>query len=564
MIDLKSPRKEEGWRCNTIRHFLYLIILCAVLAVVGCTGKQTDVGEAEMSEVVWTARHNLNVGLEYDNQQHQIGLAELHYKKSFETLKDEPSQAWDIYAEAGYRYACMLYQLGDMEGVMSVVDDVLKKAEGNKDFPAAFEAGLLSLMAQCQLRLAMPEEAKQTFVKAYEHQLNVLGGREKGDFNLAIMCSDIFLSFFKMGEYDEAGKWLNRYEEEFRTCERIGVGDSLIISEHNGLLALYKAQYLHATGRERDAAAVYAAIPRSQLVNPSCIEGATDYLMAAGRYAEAADMYNRLDTAFAAVDSSHTTVDKITLGLVPRYVAYRRAGRIAEALQVADKTNAAIDSAITRLKQKNAAELAVIYLIHEKDMQLASQQFSISLHRLFAVVLVIILLLIAWLLWRSHIYNKVLTEKNRRLLDEIEKQERKEQQAIEQLNAEPEEGLTASQQLYRRLCTIMSEQQPYTNEALNRDTLAQLLGTNAKYVEQAIRECSDGETVGDFITRHRLERVTHLLKATDNPIGLIGELSGIPNRATLARLFRNAYGMTCSEYRQAVKSKATEETTFSK
>ena len=148
--------------------------------------------------------------------------------------------------------------------------------------------------------------------------------------------------------------------------------------------------------------------------------------------------------------------------------------------------------------------------------------------------------------------------KNRHLLAEIEKQEQKELQAIEQLNAEPEESLTASQQFYRRLCTIMSEQRPYTNEALNRDTLAQLLGTNAKYVEQAIRECSDGETVGDFITRHRLEYVTHLLRTTDNSISLIGELSGIPNRATLARLFRNAYGMTCSEYRQAVKSKATE------
>ena len=190
-------------------------------------------------------------------------------------------------------------------------------------------------------------------------------------------------------------------------------------------------------------------------------------------------------------------------------------------------------------------------------MQLANQRFTISLHRLCAAGLVIILLLNAGLLWRSYIYNKVLLAKNRHLLAEIEKQERKERQAIKQLNAEPEDALTVSQQLYRRLCTIMAEQQPYTNESLNRDTLAQLLGTNAKYVEQAIRECSYGETVGDFITRYRLEHVARLLKTTDDPIAIIGEQSGIPSRATLARIFRNAYGMTCSEYRQAVKSKAT-------
>ena len=102
----------------------------------------------------------------------------------------------------------------------------------------------------------------------------------------------------------------------------------------------------------------------------------------------------------------------------------------------------------------------------------------------------------------------------------------------------------------------MTEQQPYTDETLNRDTLAQMLGTNAKYVVQAIRECSHGETVGDFITRHRLEHVAHLLKTTDSPISLIGDQSGTPSRFTLARLFRNAYSMTCSEYRRIAKEEA--------
>ena len=541
-----------------MKQVLHLIILCAGLTLMaGCSGKPTGDSSSKLTETVRTARHNLDVGLKYDSQW-KMRLAELYYRKAYETLKENPSQEWNIYAEAGYRYACLLRQRGDMEGALAAANEMLEETEGNDDFPGALKAHLLSLMAECQLHLAMPEAAKRTFEQAYEHQQNVLGGREKGDFNLAIMCSNIFMSFFEMGEYDEAAKWLSRYEEELRACEQLGVGNSMIISEHKGLLALYKAQYLQATGQDVDATAVYAAIPRSHLANPSCIETAAAYLMAAGRYAEAADMYARLDTTFAAVDSSHTTFDKITLGLAPRYVANRRAGRIAEALEVADKTNAAIDSAIAWQKQNDAAELAVIYQTHERELALEESQAKTTLYRIISVSAILIILLIVYLLWRSYKYNKVLTEKNRRLLEEIEQREHEQQQAIEQLEAAPEESLTVSQQLYRRLCTIMSEQRPYTNEALNRDTLAQLLGTNAKYVEQAIRECSDGETVGDFITRHRLEYVTHLLKTTDNSISLVGELSGIPNRATLARLFRNAYGMTCSEYREAVKSKATE------
>ena len=534
-------------------HFFLLLCIVAALA----TGCSKDRAGEKQDDVVKQAYADFKLGAEYDRAG-QMRLAELYYKKAYETIKDEPSQDWLAYGDAGYRYACMLYQRDDMEGALAVVNEMLDKAEGQKDFPTTDRTGLLSLMVQCQLHLAMPEAAKQTFAKAYQNELTVLGGEGKGNFNLAIMCSNIFCSLFEIGEYDEARKWLGRYEEELLACEKLGIGDSALIEEHKGLVALYKAQFLQATGHAEEAAAVYAAIPRSQISMAENILEATGYLMAAGRYAEAADMYASLDTTFAAVDSSRTTFDKISQEFAQRYLANRKAGRIAEALEVADKSYAAIDSAIAWQKQSDAAELAVIYQTNEKDLQLANQRFTISLHRLFAAGLVIILLLIAGLLWRSYIYNKVLLAKNRHLLAEIEKQERKERQAIKQLNAEPEDALTVSQQLYRRLCTIMAEQQPYTNESLNRDTLAQLLGTNAKYVEQAIRECSYGETVGNFITRYRLEHVARLLKTTDDSISLIGEQSGIPSRATLARIFRNAYGMTCSEYRQAVKSKATE------
>ena len=95
----------------------------------------------------------------------------------------------------------------------------------------------------------------------------------------------------------------------------------------------------------------------------------------------------------------------------------------------------------------------------------------------------------------------------------------------------------------------MDEQKPYTDENMNRDMLAQQLGTNAKYVEQSIRQCSKGETVSDFINRYRLEQIAFMLKTTDDPVAIIGEQCGIPSRATLARLFRGFYGMTPTEYR---------------
>mgnify|MGYP002521769677 CR=1 FL=1 len=290
-------------------------MLCAAVALTaGCADEKAG---GSMSEKVYAALTWHDDAIEYDRAG-QMRLAELYYRKSYEILKDNPSQDWDIYAEAGYRYACMLYQRDDMEGALAVVNEMLDKAEGQKDFPTSVRTGLLSLMAQCQLHLAMPEAAKQTFAKAYQNELTVLGGEEKGDFNLAIMCSNIFYSLFEIGEYDEAKKWLDRYECEILACEKLGIGDSALIEEHKGSIALYKARYLQATGRADEAAAVYAAIPYSRISMGANMLDATGYLMAAGRYDEAAYWYEQLDSTFLTTIDSKMTFDNITAYLSPR------------------------------------------------------------------------------------------------------------------------------------------------------------------------------------------------------------------------------------------------------
>ena len=232
------------------------------------------------------------------------------------------------------------------------------------------------------------------------------------------------------------------------------------------------------------------------------------------------------------------------------YKTLQKAGRNEEVMALSDRMRHLTDSIHL---QERMADVEQQQVIRQKEQEIISRRQSAIIYRVLVVAALLICLLIAYFLWRSHIYNKVLLAKNRRLLAEIEERERQEQQAMEELQAEPEETLTAGQQLYRCICTLMTEQQPYTDENLNRDILAQLLGTNAKYVVQAIHECSHGETVTDFITRYRLEHVARLLRTTDEPVAVIGEMSGIPSRATLARLFRNAYGMTCTEFREVAR-----------
>ena len=297
-----------------------------------------------------------------------------------------------------------------------------------------------------------------------------------------------------------------------------------------------KAETLYQKHRQAENLAVYDLVAEAR------------YLAMTDRYDESIRMFHQADSLYFAQGRAINIV-YIQNYLMSQYRALQKAGRKDEVLALADRMRQLTDSIHL---QERKIDVEQQQEIRQKEAEIATRRQSLVIHRIILVASVLIILLIAYFLWRSYKYNKVLLEKNRRLVAEIEQREREEQQ--ERASWFARDDLNAEQQLFRRLCTLMTDQQPYTDETLNRDALAALLGTNAKYVEQAIRECSHGETVSDFITRHRLEHVARLLKTTDDPISLIGEQTGIPSRVTLSRLFRNAYGMTCSEYRQAARA----------
>lgn len=526
-----------------MKQTIYLIIIIAIQTMVGCTSNQNRVAS---NREVDSARAYRGLGVKYDSLW-QMRLAEYYYKKAFETYT-APSLDWLYYADSGYRYAYFMGQRGEMDGAVKVVTKILTEASGEENFPKTMKAHLLSLLAGLQLELGLVEDAKHNYNLAYQTHLKAVGNDEDDVFNLMVLCTNIFESYFRIREYDEANNWLNCTEKVFRQYEQIGSSD--LIAEYKGHLALYKAQLLQATNHPDEAAKVYANAPLGHVRGPWRLTEITDYLMAAGRYAEAADVYARIDTTYSIKEEAKITFDFINSYHVPRYIANRKAGREAEALRISDDICAAIDSSLVWYKQNEAAELAVIYQTYEKELVIHEAKAETRIHRICILAVLFVCMLIGFLLWRSRKFNRILMSKNKKLYAEIEKQRQEQQQALQQLQAKPEVELSTEQLLYRRLCILMDDQKPYTNEDLNRESLAMMLSTNAKYVEQAIRHCSKGDTVSDFINRYRLEHVARLLKDTDTPISIIGEMSGIPSRSTLARLFRNAYGMTPTEYRR--------------
>lgn len=556
-----------------MKQTVYLIILCTVLVMTACSGGKTDNGtpdaawlqykeackakdtdralaiidSMEQANIIGTAKADHLRGLAYD-QGWQMQIAEHYYRKAYETYSEDPSQDWHRYGDAGYRLAYLRANRGDTDGALSIISALLAQAEENEAFPKDVETSLLMLMAGLQLELHQDDEARHNWQKAYELQEQFRRDNPSQKADLPWLTMSISCALFDMGDINEAQQWLDRCAQEFADFEQVST-DSLLLEEWRGHLALKRARYQQATGHSAEAAATYAAVPRSRIFEPHGYTEAADYLMAAGRYDEAAYWYEQLDSTYLATDGAKMTFDNIATRLSPRYAAYRKAGRNADALVIADSVSAAIDSALVWQRKSDAAELAVIYQTHERDLQLSTLNFQLYLHRLLLITGGIILLLIAYLLWRTYRYNKELKAKNQRLVAEIEQREHEEQQAIEQLKAQPEESLTTQQQLFRRICDLMdSPERIYTDTGLDRLRLAQLVGTNEHYVSDAINACTNGKSVTGFVNEYRLRYAAHLLATTTDSVSLIAELSGFA-RSSFFRIFSDAYGMSPSEYR---------------
>ena len=505
----------------------------------------------ETEKMVSTPKADHLRGLVYD-QGWQMKIAEQFYKKSYQGYASDPSQDWGSYTDAGYRWAYLRFRRGDTEGALNVVTELLHQAKENESFPKDQETALLMLMAEIQLQLHHYDEALLTGQKVYEAIEQKAENGNGSELDMAWGCINISDIYYKTGDTEGAMAWLDRCAQALNLAKQ-EQGDSLMIEEWKGHVALKQALYLLESGHTNGAQATYDAIPRSRLMEPIGYREAADYLMAAGRYDEAADWYERIDSTYLATDGAKMTFDIIATRLSPRYMAYRKAGRNANALLLADSVSAAIDSALVWQKQNDAAELAVIYQTYEKELALNDAKSETRIHRVLLAAAILVILLIGYLFWRERQYNKELFEKNRRLLADIEQREQEEQQAIVQLKAEPKENLTANQQLFCRICDLMdSSDHIYTDADLDRNRLAQLLGTNEHYVTDAISTCTDGKSVNGFLNEYRLRYAARLLATTTDAVAIIAELSGF-SRSSFFRIFSDAYGMSPSDYRRVAR-----------
>ena len=563
-----------------MKQVLYLLIYIGLALTMGCSKPDRDDEAVALStKIVSEGLSDANHALERVDSAEQVGVFSALRANTIKAIvysnagrrrmaayyaekavAAETGQAVTTAADSNLFYkvryvlADGAYINGEYGKSLAIAKDILAfVGDGTTPKDVETKCRALMQMADCESKLGHIAESEQLFLQCIDDLMeSTQHATEYGEIDPLIYTllslNDLYID---NNMPKKALPLIEKMDTAMNRLTRCTNTPDWAIKKRRKNVTISKAMVYAANHQREQADALHHEYQQFQ--EPGVLDKAAEgvYLTMMGRYGEAVGLLNDADSMMRS--NGEPVIDLYVKTILQyKYDALQKAGYTTEALALGERIRQLTDSIS---QQERLADVEQLQEIKHQEEEIVRKRQSLLTHRIVLVSAFLVCLIIAYLLRRSYKNNKVLTEKNRRLYEQIEQHEQEQQQSIEQLEAAPEESLTAELQLYRRLCALMAEQQPYTDENLNRDMLAQLLGTNAKYVVQAIRDCSHGETVGDFINRYRLEYVAHLLKTTDDPIGIIGELSGIPSRVTLSRLFRNAYGMTCREYRQVSQQK---------
>ena len=119
-------------------------------------------------------------------------------------------------------------------------------------------------------------------------------------------------------------------------------------------------------------------------------------------------------------------------------------------------------------------------------------------------------------------------------------------------------GTQRHEEIFYQAVAIVEKDNLYLDPDFSITQLARLLGTNEKYLSNAIKEGS-GDNFKAFINQYRINSIKQRIEdaiASGNPItrfSAIGEECGFKNESTFYRVFKEETGMAPKEYANMMK-----------
>lgn len=224
-------------------------------------------------------------------------------------------------------------------------------------------------------------------------------------------------------------------------------------------------------------------------------------------------------------------------------------GSYKEAYSLSERAAAIRDSLYFREKNSKAQELATIFSLNEKELELqklkteSQRRHTIMIAAIGIGFLILVILAILWIQYRQTLRRNRIAAMQ---IDELQAQREKLLSAKEAPGKDPD-----FENEFRKIERIIQETKIFTNPDLNRDSLAKTCGISRARILQLIQE-NTGLTPNDYINKLRIEYSIILIKKHPEwTIDAIAEEAGYVRRATYYSHFNKLYGMTPAQYRKS-------------
>lgn len=322
-----------------------------------------------------------------------LKVAEHRLKRATADSQPDPADL-RVYLKARALLSRILSSEGDYEGALNEALPTLAMMDslGNKDYGDITQ--LLIVIGECQQSLHMPSEAAANFSHAYTLLRKWMDADTNGSDmpRIILRLDNIATCFIHATEYKTAKRWLDREDSVLAIYVTKPGAVEKQADFLRGTIQLDQAAMCLQLGRTEEAERHYEEHLKTIFSQRNvALINATDYLMMAGRYAEAADNYTHLDQVFQKRDLD-LSLENIGTYLLPKMRANVLAGRKDSAIAVSMQIYECFDSAFNRLKMDATAELATVYETQAKERQIAEQQIRLSRARVIALVVSIIAL----------------------------------------------------------------------------------------------------------------------------------------------------------------------------
>jgi len=264
------------------------------------------------------------------------------------------------------------------------------------------------------------------------------------------------------------------------------------------------------------------------------------------------------------------------------YFAYKESGDITKALSFLESFIIENEQVKGEKQKQELNELMLPLKVKEKDLTIANQLVEITEKRRFTQVLILIIFIFILLavgqfiyIQRNRRFRKELYKKEKYLDREImeirlwmewrhqkEKETEKQHESQKTLDdgevSKEKPAFSSHISLFTELRDIFDSQKLYLDPELNIKSVIKILGTNQKYLYQAISENSDSN-FRSFVNRYRVDEAKKIIqqKIIMKEILNLSEIyiaSGFNSSVSFYRAFRAVTGLTPKDYAAEIRS----------